>query len=62
MPAYKDEKRNTWYSLFYYENWQGVKRKKQKRGFKTKKEALDWERNFKLSANATIKSFGIAAR
>ena len=54
MPAYKDEKRNTWYSLFYYEDWQGVKRKKQKRGFKTKKEALDWERNFKLSANANM--------
>ena len=40
MPAYKDEKRNTWLSLFYYEDWQGNKKKKQKRGFKTKKEAL----------------------
>lgn len=37
MPAYKDEKRNTWLSLFYYEDWQGNKKKKQKRGFKTKK-------------------------
>lgn len=54
MPAYKDEKRNTWYCLFYYENWQGVKKKKQKRGFKTKKEALEWESNFKLSANANM--------
>lgn len=41
MPAYKDEKQNTWYCQFYYEDWQGNKKKKQKRGFKTKKEALD---------------------
>ena len=41
MPAYKDEKRNTWLSLFYYEDWQGNKKIKQKRGFKTKKEALE---------------------
>lgn len=54
MPAYKDEKRNTWLSLFYYEDWQGNKKKKQKRGFKTKKEALEWESNFKLSANANM--------
>ena len=54
MPAYKDEKRNTWLSLFYYEDWQGNKKKKQKRGFKTNKEALEWENNFKLSANANM--------
>lgn len=54
MPAYKDEKRNTWLSLFYYEDWQGNKKKKQKRGFKTKKKALEWENNFKLSANANM--------
>ena len=54
MPAYKDEKQNTWYCQFYYEYWQGNKKKKQKRGFKTKKEALEWERNYKLSANANM--------
>ncbi len=42
MPAYKDEQRGTWYCQFYYEDWQGIKKKKQKRGFKTKKEALEW--------------------
>lgn len=31
MPAYKDEQRGTWYCQFYYEDWQGVKKKKQKR-------------------------------
>jgi integrase len=54
MPAYKDEKRGSWYCLFYYEDWQGIKKKKQKRGFKTKKDALEWERSFKLSANADM--------
>lgn len=54
MPAYKDEQRGTWYCQFYYEDWQGTKKKKQKRGFKTKKEALEWESNFKLSANANM--------
>lgn len=54
MPAYKDEKRNSWYCQFYYEDWQGNKKKKQKRGFKTKREALEWESNYKLSANANM--------
>ena len=54
MPAYKDEQRGTWYCLFYYEDWQGNKKKKQKRGSKTKKEALEWENNYKMSANANM--------
>lgn len=29
-------------------------KKKQKRGFKTKKEALEWESNYKLSANTNM--------
>ena len=32
----------------------GNKKKKQKRGFKTKREALEWESNYKLSANANM--------
>ena len=54
MPAYKDEKQNTWYCLFYYRDCQGNKKKKQKRGFRTKKEALEWENNYKLMANANM--------
>jgi len=54
MPAYKDEKQNSWYCQFYYVDWQGTRKKKQKRGFRTKKEALEWESNFKLSANANM--------
>ena len=44
MPAYKDKKTGKWYASFYYANWKGVREKKMKRGFETKKAALDWER------------------
>lgn len=46
MPAYKNEKRGTWFCKFYYEDWNGIKKQKKKEGFKTKKEAQEWERNF----------------
>lgn len=60
MPAYKDEQRGTWYCQFYYEDWQGIKKKKQKRGFKTKKEALEWESNFKFQWQNTMREKGFA--
>ena len=43
MPAYKDPVKETWYASFYYEDWKGIKKKKMKRGFPTKKAALAWE-------------------
>lgn len=43
MPATRDGK--TWRSQFYYEDW--LRHKKNKRGFKTKAEAEEWERNFR---------------
>lgn len=47
MPAYRDESGNkTWYCRFYYTNWKGEKLTKKKRGFSTKKEALNWEQEF----------------
>lgn len=46
MPAYKDERYNTWFTAFYYTDWQGKRVKKMKRGFATKKEAQEWERVF----------------
>lgn len=46
MSAHKDNERNTWTAAFYYEDWTGERRKKQKRGFKTKREAQEWERSF----------------
>ena len=59
MPAYKDEKRNTWYCQFWYIDWQGTRRHKVKRGFKTKREAKDYENKFKdTSKNNVDISFG----
>ena len=54
MPAYKDNVHNTWYCMFYFEDWTGQKKKKKKCGFKTKKEALEWENEFKFTANANM--------
>ncbi len=52
MPAYKDQNKGTWYAAFYYEDWQGTRKKKLRRGFDTKKEALEWERQFLLQQAA----------
>jgi integrase len=46
MPSYKDEERSSWYCKFYYTDWTGARKSKMKRGFKTKKEAAAWEREF----------------
>ena len=54
MPAYKDNRQGTWYASFYFENWQGMKQKKLKRGFATKKDALAWEREFLLQQAADL--------
>lgn len=54
MPAYKDNVHNTWYCMFYFEDWTDQKKKKKKCGFKTEKEALEWESEFKLTANANM--------
>ena len=52
MPTYKDETRNNWYCAFYFEDWNGERKKKMKRGFETKKAAQDWERQFLLQRAA----------
>ena len=41
MPAYKDNVQNSWYYSFYFTDWKGIRKKKMKRGFGTKKEALE---------------------
>lgn len=46
MPVYKDKERGTWYAMFYYVDWQGIRRKKKKRGFKTQREAKEFEHDF----------------
>ncbi len=47
MAAYKDKNKGTWYVSFYYRNWMGEHERKLKRGFATKREALEWELEFK---------------
>ena len=47
MAVYKD-KNGTWYVSARYTNWKGEADRKLKRGFQTKKEATEWERNFFL--------------
>ena len=52
MAAYRDEKTKTWFVQFRYKDWQNNSRHTTKRGFKTKKDALNYEQEFKAkSAN-----------
>ena len=53
MPASKDQT-GAWRAQFYYKDWTGTSRKKCKRGFRTKKEAQDWESSFKLQKSACL--------
>ena len=48
MPAYKDQKTNKWFCQFYYQDYTGERKRKLKRGFNLKKDALEWERLFKM--------------
>jgi integrase len=42
----KDKKTGTWLVQFYFTDWQGKKKKKFKRGFRTKAEASQWAMDF----------------
>lgn len=44
MPVYKDQ--NKWIAKFYYVDHNGIKKQKLKRGFKTKREAKEFENHF----------------
>ncbi len=61
MAAFKAKKNGTWYVQFRYVDWKGERQQKLKRGFATKREALDWEREFlmqkKADPNMTFESF-----
>lgn len=46
MSAFKDNQRNTWYAKFSYHDWKGEKKWVTKRGFATKREAVQFERDF----------------
>ena len=38
----------------WYRDWTGVRKKKTKRGFRTKSEAVRWEREFALKASGSL--------
>lgn len=44
MPVYKVEKTNTWRVVYRYTDWTGARHQTQKRGFRTRREAVAWER------------------
>ena len=43
MPAYKNKETGTWYVVTQYTDWTGERKQKCKRGFSTRREALEWE-------------------
>lgn len=53
MPAYKN-KDNSWFVVYHIRDWTGKLRQTTKRGFKTKKDALEYERNIKLQQKADL--------
>ena len=61
MPVYKTEKNGTWYAMVRYKDWKGERKQKCQRGFATKREAQEWERQFQLQKQAnmdmTLESF-----
>lgn len=56
MPAYKDKNTGTWFAKFQYRK-DGKPATKLKRGFRTKKEALEYERAFKYTPSLDM-TFG----
>lgn len=59
MSVSKDSKCGTWYVRCWYRDWQNERHKKTKRGFKSKKDAEIWERDFFARSNgAPTMTFG----
>ncbi len=48
MPAYKDKENGKWFAKFYCKDWTGKNKQIKRRGFETKRDALEFERNYKL--------------
>ncbi|MBR0451311.1 MAG: site-specific integrase [Oscillospiraceae bacterium] len=54
MPTYKDKKNGTWYVVCQYTDYKGVSKQKCKRGFGTRREAIQWETDFSLQQDASM--------
>ena len=48
----KKDPNGTWRIQYRWTDWTGVKKKSQKRGFKTKKEAEEWYAHFMLQQSS----------
>lgn len=48
MPAYKDKENGKWFAKFYCKDWTGKNKQIKRRGFETKRDGLEFERNYKL--------------
>lgn len=47
MPSYKDPVTKKWYCQFYYNDWTGARKHTSKHGFERKKDADEYEKEFK---------------
>ena len=54
MKAQKDTVTGKWYIQYRYTDWQGIRKKSTKRGFKIKREAEEWLRNFLLTKQGDL--------
>ena len=54
MSVTKDLKTGKWMSQIRITNWKGDTIHKKKRGFRTKKEAQEWERDFLNQSSASL--------
>lgn len=54
MPAYRDDKQKTWTAKFTYKDWMDRTKHVCKRGFKTKREAVEYENNFRLEMAGSL--------
>lgn len=54
MPAYKNKDSGSWYVVTQYTDWTGERKQKCKRGFSTRREALEWEEKFKQQSSGNL--------
>lgn len=54
MSVYKDDKTNKWFCKFYYKDWKGDRHQTTKRGFLTKRDAKQWEAEFKARKSSSL--------
>ncbi len=54
MPVFKNKDNGTWFVMARYTDWKGERKQKCKRGFATRREALEWEHGFQLQNSADM--------